>query len=99
MRADLPKGTAAAQLTHAAGMSFGPTPLDATVHAVVLEVPDENALLELMPKLDSSGNSYVAFREPDPPYLGQVTAIGVRPTTDRSSLAFLRSLPLYGKEK
>ena len=80
-------------------MSFGTTPIDSLVHAVVLEVPSEEDLLRLIPKLDASGNSYVAFREPDPPYLGQVTAIGVHPTSDRSSLAFLRSLPLYGKEK
>jgi hypothetical protein len=73
------------------GHGFLPLP----IHAVVLEVRDESSLLELDAALDAAGVSHRLVLEPDAPWNGQATAIGIEPTKDRAKLRpFLRKLKL-----
>jgi len=98
VRRDLPLGFLAAQVVHAAGES-SPGNLSEGTNAVVLEVAGELELLELAGRLAAAGVSHKLIREPDPPWLGQATAIGLDPVADRAPLrALLRGLPLLGKE-
>lgn len=60
---------------------------------VLLEVPDEPALLHLASRVS---HPHVLVTESDPPYSGQATAIGFLPLADRTPLRkFLSNLPLY----
>ena len=90
----MPLGTICAQLVHAAGES-SPGNLPEGTHAVVLAVPNEQTLLAIEEKLKHAQIKYNAIREPDPPYLGQLMAIGLEPTTDRTRMRkLLSTLPL-----
>lgn len=51
---------------------------------MALGVPDERALVRLEAQLAAEQISAVAIREPDPPWNGQLMAIGVRPQLDGS---------------
>ncbi|MCC6752082.1 MAG: hypothetical protein IT371_30805 [Deltaproteobacteria bacterium] len=94
VRADLPQGFLAAQIVHAAGES-SPGNLPNGTHAVVLAVPDEPALAVVERALAKAGVPHVAVREPDPPWDGALTAIGVRPVEDRRPVRrVLGRLPL-----
>lgn len=98
VRRDLPLGFLAAQVVHAAGES-SPGNLSEGTNAVVLEVAGEPELLELAGQLAAAGVGHRLICEPDPPWLGQATAIGLDPVADRAPLrALLRGLPLLGKE-
>jgi peptidyl-tRNA hydrolase len=97
-RSDLPPGFLAAQIVHAAGES-SPGTLSPGTYAVVLSVPSEEALLDTERRLQKAGVPHVSIREPDAPWNGQLTVIGLVPTTDRTVIRKLTSsLPLYGKE-
>ena len=99
VRSDLPVGFLAAQVTHAAGES-SPGNLPHSTNAVVLAVPDEATLREYHARLERAGVAHVIIHEPDPPWLGQMTAIGLVPIADRRALKpLLSSLPLLGKER
>lgn len=93
VRSDLPRGTQAAHLVHAAGES-SPGGLPKDMHAVVLTVPDEGALLALASRLERAGVAHVVIDEPDAPYNGQRTAIGVVPARKEVLRRHLSSLPL-----
>jgi hypothetical protein len=95
VRADLPRGTMAAQLVHAAGESVREA-LPTGVFAVVLAVPDESALLRAHARLCDLGVAHRLVREPDAPWLGAAMAIGVVPIdrTDRRVRAALTNLSL-----
>lgn len=67
-----------AQLIHAAGES-APGNLPNTTHAVALEVPNEQDLLDLERRLLGLGIAHVAIREPDAPFNNQLMAIGIVP--------------------
>jgi hypothetical protein len=101
IREDLPRGTLAAQIVHAAGESatqFKVDPLSPPIHAVVLAARCETHLLELEARLRAGGVSFHAIREPDPPWNGQLMAIGL-PIQDRHVLRpFLSDIPTL-KEK
>lgn len=91
-------GFLAAQLVHAAGES-SPTRVPIGTNAVVLSVPNEVALMALAWRLTAAGVPHTVIYEPDAPWLGQATAIGLDPIADRSALRpLLSSLPLLGKE-
>lgn len=95
MRADLPTGFAAAQISHATAASIEP-PLDPRTNVVVLGVPNLDTIHNLGRALDVSGINYSLICEPDQPYDGQATAIGICPVLDRASLKkLLSNLPLY----
>lgn len=94
VRTNLPPGVLAAQLVHAAGES-SPGDLKDGTFAIVLGVPNEDALCLLAARLDGAGVAHVCVREPDAPYRGALMAIGVR-TGPRSMLRrHFSSLPLF----
>lgn len=102
VRSDLPTGAQFAQAVHAAGESVRERVPDGT-HAVVLSVPNEEALLSIAESLWKNGfanDEYTVIVEPDLPdtghaYAGQFTAIGLRPSSDRERIGkVLGRLPL-----
>ena len=78
---DLPLGTIAAQLVHAAGET-GPT--EPGTHAVVLSAKDRNHLLAIEDQLINYNIKHHSIREPDHPWNGEIMAIGLYPTSDRA---------------
>lgn len=100
VREDLPRGVLAAQLIHAAGESGpGQQGLHAEptgLYAVALAVRDEAELLLVEDKLRFYEIPHRAIREPDPPWCGQLMAIGVVPMArdGRSLRRVLQRLPL-----
>lgn len=95
-RKDLPIGFMAAQIVHAAGESVVSEVRPGT-NAIVLEVDNERLLRELARKLSRSGIPHIVVYEPDPPWDGQMTAIGITPVTDRSIVKqFVKKLSLLG---
>lgn len=82
----MPRGTLAAQITHAAGESVRSAPVNSGTHAVVLSVPDEAALLAVAEKLTYYDIDHTLIREPDPPWHGSAMAIGLAPVSDRRTV-------------
>lgn len=94
VRADLPHGVQVAQTIHAAGESCE-GPLPSGTYAVALAVRDESHLAEIGRRLWEAGIPHTAVREPDPPYDGQLMAVGIWPTADRKRIRRVTSdLPL-----
>lgn len=85
MRDDLPRGTLAAQITHAAGESPR-GPVASGTHAVVLSVPDEVALRLIAEQLTYYDIDHTLICEPDSPWCGSAMAIGLAPVSDRSTV-------------
>ncbi len=95
VRGDLTPGQVAAQLVHAAGESARlAAVLPPNTHAVVLQVPDEVTLLEFELTLLKGGYSISSIREPDAPFNGQITAIGIEPQVRNKLRKILGNLPL-----
>jgi len=94
VRTDLPRGTLAAQLVHAAGESCEGLHLPSDTHAVVLGVPDERELLVLEKRLIEAQIPHRAIREPDPPWNGQLMAIGLVPGPREKFKKYLSRYPL-----
>lgn len=92
VRPDLPRGLLAAQVTHAAGES-SPGDLSPGTYAVVLQA-DSALLVELEQQLTRDGVAHRAIRESDPPYAGQLMAIGLRPAPRKEVQGHVSSLPL-----
>jgi hypothetical protein len=92
VRRDLPTGTLAAMVVHAAANSAaGTTP---HTHAVVLEA-DEAQLTNLAKQLTQANIPHHTFRESDPPYTNTIMSIGIEPVIDRRMVRrFLRGLSL-----
>ena len=84
-------GVAAVQAAHAAGESCfaGPAPYDCYV--VALMAPTSKDLEDAAVKLTEAGIRHKVVYEPDPPYYGAATAIGVEPTPDREKVRALLS--------
>lgn len=96
VRKDLPFGVALAQVVHAAGESAQEVKVPPNTCAVVLAVSDEAALLVVEKRLQEAlVDGVTSIREPDEPYNGQITAIGIRPCLREKVKALLRHLPLY----
>ncbi len=95
IRKDLPPGVALAQTVHAAGESAQNTEVPPHTHAVVLAVPDEASLLVVETNLKLAGVDIAAIREPDPPWNGQLMAIGIKPQPREKIRKLLSNLPLY----
>ena len=97
VRSDLPIGFLAAQIVHAAGESSIAN-LESGTNAVVLSVRTEAALSLIARQLQKRGIPHVAIHEPDPPYCGALTAIGLVPVRDRSAVKpVLAKLSLFGR--
>jgi hypothetical protein len=99
VRADMPLGDQFAQLLHAAGRSVQyQLGEDDNTHAVALTATNEEALLRLSYQLDHESPRpipHVLVREPDPPYNGQVTALGICPQIrDKRLRKLLAKFPL-----
>ena len=92
VRPDLPRGVLAAQVTHAAGES-SPGGLPSGTYAVVLQAGTER-LVALEERLIQSGVPHKAIRENDPPYSGELLAIGLEPAERRKVQKHISSLPL-----
>lgn len=94
IRSDFQIGTALAMCTHAAGES-SPGNLQEGTFAVVLEVPDESALLLLSEKLNEKQIPHKLVREPDEPYNNQAMSIGIVPCQRELVRDVVRHLKLY----
>lgn len=65
---------------------------------MVLACKNETQLREIAKKLSLSAISHICIQEIDPPWNGQMTAIGVVPLQDRQPVKkILSSLPLLGR--
>lgn len=93
VRSDLPRGTQAAQIVHAAGES-SPGNLSTGTYAVVLHVPDEAALRRIADTLSREGVAFVAIEEDDEPYAGALMALGLAPARKEDVRRHLSQLPL-----
>jgi len=94
VRDDLPRGFLASQIVHASGESVTEPPPEGT-YAVVLAVPDIKGLLKIRQDLMDAGIPHKLICEPDSPYNGAPTAIGLTPSRDRRKIRkVLGRLPL-----
>lgn len=82
-----------ANIAHAAGES-SPGNLPVGTHVVVLMVPDESALRAVAARLELARVPCVRVEEVDPPYAGQLMAIGCVPGRKEVVGRYLSSLPL-----
>lgn len=79
-----------AQIVHAAGES-AISPIPPNTNAIVLACANERELRELAKKLSLAGVQHTVIQEVDPPYCGQVTAIGIVPVKDKKEVKKLLS--------
>ena len=99
IRTDIPLGDMLAQTMHATGETATPLPISGT-HAVCLAAKDEEDLLRVANRLDRRKVPYKLIREPDAPYNGEATAIGLYPVQDRKPIRrALSRLPLVTERK
>ena len=92
-RADLPHGTQAAQLIHAAGES-SPGSMHSGTFAFALVTKNEQELKDLSWELCKNGIPHKLIFEPDAPYTGQLMSIGVVPGKRRELRKYFSRLPL-----
>lgn len=94
VREDMPLGNICAQAVHAAGETAVPLPPEGT-HAVCLAAKNHEDLLNISQQLHEKNISHKVIYEPDAPFNGQATAIGVYPVSDRTLIKqALRKLKL-----
>lgn len=93
VRSDLPRGLQAAQIVHAAGESSPGNIVEGTF-AVVLTMPDEEALMGLGATLLRGRLPFTPVFEPDAPFNGQLMAIGIEPRRKEELRRYLSALPL-----
>lgn len=98
VRTDLPIGLMAAQIVHAAGESAQHGLLPPDAHAVVLAVPSEDALREVHARLELERVAHICITENDPPFDGQMMAIGLVPAKKEKLRKYLSSLPLLRRQ-
>jgi len=80
-------------LLHAAGES-SPGNIQEGTYALALAADDEFDLLRIEQALIDCGTRFRSIREPDPPYLNSLMAIGLEPMPKRSLPKFLKKLRL-----
>ena len=96
-RRDLPLGTIAAQVAHAAGSGSERHP-DGT-YVVVLSADTEESLRRVAAALHENDVAHTEVCESDAPYAGQLMAIGLELVRDRSlARKVLSCLPLLRTE-
>lgn len=83
--ANLP-GVLACQVAHAAGESIRVAPISDQTHVVALVAEKADELEALHEELTKAGIHHVIVREPDPPYFGSATVVGIEPTVDREAV-------------
>lgn len=89
----MPRGLLAAQVTHAAGES-SPGNLPEGTYAVVLAAKSPEQLIFIEKHLIHNGVPHKAIRENDPPYRGELLAIGVTPQPRSQLRRYFSTLPL-----
>lgn len=105
VRADLPIGIIAANIVHATGestalwLALTSEGWPENMHAVVVTVPDEDALRRLDHKLWEARVPRARIHEPDAPYDGQMMALGLFPGRKEDLRRHLSSLPLLKEKK
>lgn len=81
------RGVLACQAAHAAGESMvlaHPNGYDPSrIHVVLLVAKSSQELEDLGTTLQCESIPHIVIREPDAPYNGVATAVGISPTTDR----------------
>lgn len=92
-RRDLPRGTQAAQLIHAAGHS-SPGNLPVDTFAIALTCEDELELRTLSKRLQDAGITHRRICEPDAPFNGQLMALGLPPAYKSFYRRYVSNLPL-----
>lgn len=80
-------------LVHAAGES-SPGGLPPDTYAVVLAVPNEQALEKVAATLHARCVDLVEIHESDPPWSGQLMALGLAPKNKEVLRRYVSSLPL-----
>ena len=91
-RRDLPDGFREAQVGHAVGESLlGPH--EEGTFVIVLACRDEAHLALEADRLEAKGIALVRVREPDAPYLGAMTAVGIRPGRREAIGPHVRHIP------
>ncbi len=89
-------GFAAAQIGHAAGESAIKFGLPPHTWIAIIAVPTEGALRDISRKMTERGIEHVLIEEPDAPWHGQATAIGVKATKNHMPIKKLTShFPRY----
>ncbi len=90
-------GIIGAQIIHATNESCeGPLPEGS--HAVLLRARDEDHLLQIAGRLWDAEVPHRVVYEPDEPFNGQATAIGIWPTRERDRIRrCVSDLPKFGK--
>lgn len=96
VRGDMPLGDQLAQTTHAAGESAAGREVPHDTHAVVLAARGEQELLAVHAELEAAGIWHTLVREPDAPYCGAATAIGIPPQERAPLRRLLRKLKTAG---
>ena len=91
VRGDLPRGLQAANIVHAAGESG---PAERGTHAVCLVAPNATVLAAVAERLEAAGVRCARIVESDPPYAGELMAIGCPPGGREVVRRVLSSLPL-----
>jgi hypothetical protein len=100
VRHDLPVGMREAQTVHASDESSpGRDFIPKNMHVVVLAVPNEAELAKVETRLREVGVEHAAVREVDPPYSGQLMAIGLFPCFKDDVRQYLSSLPALRARK
>ena len=84
-------GVCAVQAAHAAGEAIRSAPIPATTVVCALMAETSDQLEEFAAVLTDLKIHHVVIREPDPPYFGAATAIGVEPLEDATALSLLRN--------
>lgn len=84
----MPTGHQLAQTAHAAGESASEYrfPVRSGTTAIILAARNHEHIQAIHQQLLCAGIPHTPIYEPDPPYLGQMTAIGFHPTADRDRL-------------
>ncbi len=90
VRRDLPFGTTLAQVAHAAANTG-----QGQITVAVLGVRDEPTLKRWADKLTKHNAAHAVIKEPDPPYNGAWTAIGVFPSLRSRLSPIFRKLTTY----
>lgn len=75
----MPVGHQLAQVAHAAAESAKLGDLPEGTCVVVLQAFNDPDMIELKYQLGAAGIEFVVIQEPDEPYCGEMTAIGVKP--------------------
>lgn len=88
-------GVAAVQAAHAAAESVQVAPISKETYVCVLEAKTSEDLERLAEKLTAAGVHHALIREPDEPYFGAATAVGIAPQERGNVRAFVAEFKVF----